>query len=466
MALRDIIDSAKGIASEAIGEEGLDALKNLKNAAKDVGDTTKNRITRAINESDNAAVNKAKAFVAGVKQEKEGTSVNASTTPESNSVLTPAICSQCGAVLEVNQNLEAAVCQYCGTPFIVEKAINEYRVQNARILADKVEIHKKGTVESVLSYVDKRREEKKAEEQRMREEEERREREAAKKRKEAAEKRRAFLVKYRKVFAGIMAVICIAVAVMWIAYAKSTAEMIKAGHSAYSLEDKNYNDVVTMLEVSGFSHIETEPMNDIVFGIFNTEGAVEEVSIDGNTTFSGGTKFDPDAKVVVRYHSSVSSSSSTGESPVTEEATPTESASLYEANEAAKPVKNHASYHSSGDKDVAKNGNSGIYAYCESYTYDNYYIIDFDEGYVYTFADGNGSGLCFRLKIESGDLNDVVIITYHDGDDTWSEGLHFNFVRQPDTMIVQQEDGWENTYRFTDLEDALALRDTKQIIDY
>lgn len=37
-----------------------------------------------------------------------------------------AICTQCGARLEVDPNCEAAICKYCNTPFITEKAINNY----------------------------------------------------------------------------------------------------------------------------------------------------------------------------------------------------------------------------------------------------------------------------------------------------------------------------------------------------
>ena len=51
----------------------------------------------------------------------------------------PAICTQCGAVLEVDDSLEAAICKYCGTPFIVEKAINTYTINNT-ISADTVNV--------------------------------------------------------------------------------------------------------------------------------------------------------------------------------------------------------------------------------------------------------------------------------------------------------------------------------------
>lgn len=40
--------------------------------------------------------------------------------------LVPAICTQCGAKIEVDDTHEAGVCKYCGTAFITEKAINQY----------------------------------------------------------------------------------------------------------------------------------------------------------------------------------------------------------------------------------------------------------------------------------------------------------------------------------------------------
>ncbi len=40
--------------------------------------------------------------------------------------MVPAKCTQCGGNLTVDSEKEAAICQYCGTPFIVEKAINNY----------------------------------------------------------------------------------------------------------------------------------------------------------------------------------------------------------------------------------------------------------------------------------------------------------------------------------------------------
>ena len=44
--------------------------------------------------------------------------------------LVPAICTQCGAALQVESTADASICQHCGTPFITEKAINNYNVTN------------------------------------------------------------------------------------------------------------------------------------------------------------------------------------------------------------------------------------------------------------------------------------------------------------------------------------------------
>lgn len=44
--------------------------------------------------------------------------------------LVPAICTQCGAQIEVDNTHEAGVCKYCGTAYITEKAINNYNVTN------------------------------------------------------------------------------------------------------------------------------------------------------------------------------------------------------------------------------------------------------------------------------------------------------------------------------------------------
>lgn len=54
--------------------------------------------------------------------------------------LVPAKCTQCGAILQVDQSKDAAICQHCSAAFVVEKAINNYTVHN-HINADTVNVY-------------------------------------------------------------------------------------------------------------------------------------------------------------------------------------------------------------------------------------------------------------------------------------------------------------------------------------
>ncbi len=113
---------------------------------------------------------------------------------------------------------------------------------------------------------------------------------------------------------------------------------------------------------------------------------------------------------------------------------------------------NTVSY-STNTKDTVKDGNAGVYAYMDDVgSYDIYWIIDFDEGCVYRFTYRTEDSICDRIQIDSGDLNSVLIITYHDGGDTWSRGLHFKYKNQPDTLVMQEEGGAEYEYYTTNLD--------------
>lgn len=63
--------------------------------------------------------------------------------------LVQAKCTNCGANLEVDSSNEAAICQACGTPFIVEKAINNYNTTN-NIKADVVNVYGGNSADFVI----------------------------------------------------------------------------------------------------------------------------------------------------------------------------------------------------------------------------------------------------------------------------------------------------------------------------
>jgi len=55
-------------------------------------------------------------------------------------MLIPAKCTQCGSNLTVDSSQDAAVCPFCNTPFVAEKAINNYNTTN-NIKADIVNVY-------------------------------------------------------------------------------------------------------------------------------------------------------------------------------------------------------------------------------------------------------------------------------------------------------------------------------------
>lgn len=189
-----------------------------------------------------------------------------------------------------------------------------------------------------------------------------------------------------------------------------------------------------------------------------------KVDVSKNDTFKfkiSCTSSKIDVETISGKTEDTSSDSNTTSSE--ENNSPTETTSeVASETESPKPL-----FYSTNDYDTAKKGNTGVFSYKNSgNSYDIYWIIDFDNGYVYYFTEGNGESTCDRLKIDSGDLNDKIIITYHDGSDVWSYGLHFKYVNHPETLIMQDNDGFEYKYSTTDLSKALSLRSSKTIKDY
>lgn len=223
---------------------------------------------------------------------------------------------------------------------------------------------------------------------------------------------------------------------------------VKLDVAVSEYKHKNYEDVAAALKMLGFTNIKYEVLYDIVLG-WTDDGEVESVSIADKTDFNRGDVFPADAEIVITYH-------------MPEDDDPNKTTETIPAEDDNRPV-----FYSTNDYETAKQGNSGVFSYKSTGgSYDIYWIIDFDEGYVYWFTDGNGDSTCDRLKIDSGTLNDKVIITYHDGSDEWSYSLHFKYVDHPETLIMVDNDGFDYRYATTDLNNAISIRDTKTINDY
>ena len=98
--------------------------------------------------------------------------------------------------------------------------------------------------------------------------------------------------------------------------------------SSDDLRDANYQDVVDELENAGFTNVQTNVIDDLVFGWFTSDGEIEEVSVDGYTTFSTDSRYPADIEIIVSYHTfptdEVVESSETSQPESTVDVVPTE----------------------------------------------------------------------------------------------------------------------------------------------
>lgn len=215
--------------------------------------------------------------------------------------------------------------------------------------------------------------------------------------------------------------------------------------SATYCKYKNYKDIQQSFIDVGFTNVSTNILYDIIWG-WTEEGEVDSVTLDGESKFIQGNVASKDAEIIITYH-------------MKEEDDP-----IKMAEEAEREKTSNSVNYSTNSKDTVGNGNTGVYSY-KNIDLNLYYIIDFDEGYVYSFYGKDSSELCDKGIIESGDLNTCVTVKYFDGVDTWYNGFHFSFVNQPRVLIWENSDHIETEFYSTNLEDALKIRDTKTMYE-
>ena len=79
-------------------------------------------------------------------------------------------------------------------------------------------------------------------------------------------------------------------------------DRIKIPSSSKNYKGANYQEVVSELQGAGFTNVQTEVLDDLVTGWLTKDGEVEQVSVDGDTTFSTDSKYSADVKIIVTYH--------------------------------------------------------------------------------------------------------------------------------------------------------------------
>lgn len=78
----------------------------------------------------------------------------------------------------------------------------------------------------------------------------------------------------------------------------SSVRTIGKGHDEFCHE--NYDDMAEYLKARGFRNIVAKPIKK---GLLDTEGAVEGISVAGNTEFDEDDEFDIDSTIIIRYYS-------------------------------------------------------------------------------------------------------------------------------------------------------------------
>ena len=221
-------------------------------------------------------------------------------------------CPNCGAPLAFGDSISKVTCEHCGQSFVInDKAAEIDRISEAEAAASK------RNVETERSKMELRLEE----EKRKNDESLRVER-----------KRSLSVFMPFIVFFGLMVLLFGALGI-WscVDSSKERAELaaladkgiengVNVPGNPYSYQGQNYEAVRMSFEAAGFTNIQTVPMGDLVAGIWNSEGEVDNVTVAGGS-FSEGEQFAPDTLVVISYHSypERSTSSETGATEEVEE---------------------------------------------------------------------------------------------------------------------------------------------------
>lgn len=174
-------------------------------------------------------------------------------------------CEGCGVTLKVNEELKKVTCNYCGTEFFIDDEVKRVEItkniKNQKIYTDEAKIKE-------FEYEDKKG-------------------------------KRDMIIGFAGI--GILILACLFSLMMSWSFEPGKNEVaIPLSSKKYTGE--NYEVVVQQLEDAGFEDVEAKPVKDLVTGWITKDGAVESVSIAGDTEFEEGDIFPIDAKVVVTYH--------------------------------------------------------------------------------------------------------------------------------------------------------------------
>lgn len=129
------------------------------------------------------------------------------------------------------------------------------------------------------------------------------ERKAEKERKQAEKERKRKEDQKKSLIYGGLLMLLAVFCMMMANFSKGSHEgQIKAPLSSHDADGLNYEEVIGEFEKAGFTDVTAMKMEDLVVGWLESDGAVEKITIEGEEDYSTSSWFDPEAKVLVYYH--------------------------------------------------------------------------------------------------------------------------------------------------------------------
>lgn len=192
--------------------------------------------------------------------------------------------------------------------------------------------------------------------------------------------------------------------------------------SAEYAKDTNYQTILNQFIENGFTNIELVKQEDLIFGLFHSEGDIVSVTINGMKDFKENDKFPKNAKVIIKYHAfkeKKESETDTDKTPTTVDST--------EKVESSEQVANNTSEITEISNEVITIDNNADFAEIMSIKGDNDPKFDeFAKKYMYKTIEFDGNIIFFQKHPNKKTRYDVMFMggNYIDAD-TFNPGPTF-----------------------------------------
>ncbi|MEW9122697.1 MAG: DUF4839 domain-containing protein [Thermotaleaceae bacterium] len=100
----------------------------------------------------------------------------------------------------------------------------------------------------------------------------------------------------------ILIFLSLIVAIISISACSEDPNVLEVSKSSDEIVGENYQTIISELEETGFTNIETKILDDLITGFLTKDGEIEKIEINGETEFSVNDSFKKDAKIVITYH--------------------------------------------------------------------------------------------------------------------------------------------------------------------